>query len=141
MREISVRIFDDLDFTGDGKRNEAAVLVTVGLNGTWRELDLTEANEKYVLDILERLMAAGREPDEPPKLPEKKHGGVNKFNVDPEKLAFNERVRAWCRETGLKNSTGSGWAYQTNKTLQDYIGEPLLRKYQAYLAGQEKKGQ
>ena len=37
MREISVRIFDDLDYARDRSRNEAAVTVTIGLDGVWRE--------------------------------------------------------------------------------------------------------
>lgn len=131
MREISVRISDDLDWTRTGARNEAAVTLAVGLDGRWTELDLTEANEKLVRDILDELMAAGHEPEEPPKPPD--HPGRN---------AFFAELRQWVRETGLKNSSGTGWAYQTNTSGQDYIGNPLVRKYQAYLDGQgkEKKG-
>jgi hypothetical protein len=108
--------------------------LSVGLNGRWSELDLTRENEKLVTDILDELMAAGHEPDESPQVPGKpgKH-----TRTDPEKIgkiAFNERLRAWVRATGLKNTTGTGWAYQTNNTLQDYIGEPLIRKYRAHLA-------
>ena len=132
MREISVRIFDDLDFYEDGSRHEACVTVTVGLNGTWRELDLTEVNEKEVRDTLERLMAAGHKPDETPVPPSAAKGSIN-----PEVIARNEAIRAWCRATGLMNSSGSGYAYQTNASLSDYIGKPLIRKYEAHLA--EKK--
>lgn len=134
MREIQVRVFDDLDFTRDGVRNDASVTLTVGLDGTWRELDLTEANEKYLRDTLGELMKAGREPDEKPTAPAKKR---TVFGPDPETVAFNERLRAWVRENGLKNSSGSGWAYQTNESKADYIGEPLLRKYRAYLSDQK----
>lgn len=129
MREISVSVSDDLDFTRDGVKNKATTTVTVGLNGIWRELDLTEANEKLVRDILDEFMAAGHKPEETP-VPV---AGKSKFGPNPEKAAFNEEVRAWCRETGLRNSTGTGWAYQTNTSGADYIGEPLLRKYQAHL--------
>lgn len=133
MKEISVRVFDDLDFAESNERNEARATVSVGLNGTWRELDLTEANEKMVTDTLKRWMAAGSEPAEPPLPPATR----SKFGPNPEKAAFNERLRAWVRQTGLKNSTGTGWAYETNNTLQDYIGQPLIRKYQAHLAERE----
>ena len=57
----------------------------------------------------------------------------------PEITARNERIRAWCRDNGIKNSSGTGWAYQTNTTLADYIGNPLIRRYEAYLEQQEKK--
>jgi hypothetical protein len=129
MREISISVSDDLDFTRDGVKNKATTTVTVGLNGLWRELDLTEANEKLVRDILDELMAAGHKPEEVPVSP----NGKSKFGPNPEKAAFNEKVRTWCREAGLRNSSGTGWAYQTNTSGADYIGEPLLRKYQDHL--------
>lgn len=131
MREISVRVSDDLDYKRDGTRNDAAVTLTVGLNGTWAELDLTEANEKLVRDTVGELMAAGHEPEDAPAEPEENHL--------TEKVAFNRRLRAWCRDNGLKNSSGSGWAYQTNTTGLDYIGRPLARKYQEYLDNKEKR--
>jgi hypothetical protein len=132
MKEISVRVFDDLDFHRDGIRNEACVTLSIGLNGTWCELDLTEANEKTVRDTLDQLMEAGHDPDVPP-VPGAKRG------INPEVTARNERIRAWCRENGLRNSSGTGWAYQTNGKLNDYIGLPLIRKYEAHLAAQRRK--
>ncbi len=135
MREISVRVSDDLDFARDGVRHEAAVTLSVGLNGRWAELDLTRENEKLVIDMLDELMTAGHEPDLPPVPAEKR----NRFGPNPEKTAFNERLRAWVRATGLKNSSGTGWAYQTNTSQQDYIGQPLVRKYQAFLEETESK--
>lgn len=134
MREISVRIFDDLDFKENGIRNEACVTLNVGLNGVWRELDVTAANEKEIRDTLDRLMAAGHEPEVPPEPPSTR----SKFGPNPEKAAYNERLREWVRETGMKNSSGSGWAYQTNVSLADYIGEPLIRKYEKHLAEQKR---
>jgi hypothetical protein len=131
MREISVRVFDDLDYYDNKVRNEASVTLTVGLNGVWRQLDVTEANEKLVRDTLDRLMTAGSEPDEPPAPPTAR--GPN-----PEKIAYNERLRAWVRQEGLKNSSGTGWAYQTNTSQADYIGQPLIRKYEAHLAAQRE---
>lgn len=133
MKEITVKAYDDLDYRDHGERNEAAVTVTIGLDGAWRELDLTEVNEKAIKDILCPLMAVGREPEDPP-VPPAKHKKTGP--PDPAKAAFNEELRAWCRENGIRNSSGTGYAYQTNGSLQDYIGQPLLRRYQAYLAGQ-----
>lgn len=128
MKEISVRAFDDLDFHECGLRNEACVTLAVGLNGTWRELDLTEGNEKLVRNALERFMAAGSEPAETPQ------------PVKPlaQAAARNERIRAWCRETGRRNSSGTGWAYQTNTSQADYFGLPLIREYEAYLTAQKE---
>jgi hypothetical protein len=130
MKEISVRVFDDLDYATTGARHEASATVSVGLDGVWRELDLTEGNEKYVREMLGQWMAAGSEPAEPPAPP----GTKSRFGPNPEKAAYNERLRQWVRENGLKNSSGSGWAYETNTTQQDYIGEPLKRKYEQHLA-------
>jgi hypothetical protein len=130
VKEIAVKIFDDLDFHESGARHEACVTLSIGLNGTWRELDLTEANEKEVRDTLDRLMAAGHEPDRVPVPAAVRHGH------NPAVSARNEKIRAWCRETGLMNSTGTGYAFQTNSSQMDYIGRPLIRKYEAYLAEQ-----
>jgi hypothetical protein len=138
MKEITVKAYDDLDFNRDNVRNEAAVTLIIGLNGSWRELDLTEHNEKLVRDILDELMAAGREPGEEVKVPSVKHKKTGP--PDPAKIAFNEELREWCRENKIMNSSGTGYAYQTNNSLQDYIGQPLLRRYQAYLAGQAGAG-
>ena len=131
MREISIRVFDDLDFHRDGSRNEACIQLTVGLNGTWRELELTEENGKEVRDTLERLMAAGSEPGPPASRP------AIRGNASSEAAARNKAIRAWCRENGLMNSSGTGYAYETNSSQKDYVGQPLIRKYEAYLA--EKK--
>lgn len=132
MREISVRVSDDLDYKRDGTRNDASVTLTVGLNGTWAELDLTEANEKLVRDTVGELMAAGHEPAEKPAPPQGKP-------AQTERAAFNRRLRAWCRDTGQRNSSGSGWAYQTNTSGLDYIGQPLTRRYQEYLDNKGKR--
>lgn len=131
MREISVRVFDDLDFTRSGERNEAAITVSVGLNGVWRELDLTKVNEEIIRGALDEWMTAGHEPDVEPRPP------VKRFGPNPDTVAFNERLRKWVRDNGMRNSSGTGWAYQTNDSLSDYIGKPLVRKYQAYLEAQE----
>ena len=130
MKEISVRVWDDLDYQEDGTRNEACETVMVGLNGRWRELDLTEENGKEVRGTLERLMAAGSEPEFPVAPP-------SPASETAEVIERNRAIRAWCREQGLMNSSGSGYAYQTNGSLKDYIGKPLLRRYEAYLAGQQ----
>lgn len=134
MKEISVRVFDDLDFHEEGLRNDACVTVVIGLDGAWRELDLTEVNEKEVRDTLERLMAAGHEPDQAPRPPV-----APRVSVNPEVVARNEAIRAWCRSTGLMNSSGTGYAYQTNTSQADYIGRPLVRRYEAYLAEQARE--
>jgi hypothetical protein len=128
MKEISVRVFDDLDFHECGTRNEACVTVTIGLNGTWRELDLTEVNEKLVRDTLERFMIPGSEPKEVPQ----------PVSPQAQAAARNARIRAWCQKTGRRNSSGTGWAYQTNTSQADYFGLPLLREYEAYLAEQKE---
>ena len=38
MREITVQIFDDLDYATNGARHEARVTVAIGLDGVWRTL-------------------------------------------------------------------------------------------------------
>jgi len=133
MREITVKIYDDLDFRTDGSRNEAAGTITVGLDGIWRELDVTDVNEKGIRDTIERLFAAGREPETPPE-------PRPKGSPDPAIIRRNQEIRQWCQDNGIMNSSGTGYAYQTNGSKQDYIGRPLLRRYENYLAERKERG-
>ena len=74
MQEVvtQVKVWDDLAYSRDKSKEEASHTVTVGLNGTWRELDLTRDNEKSVRAVLEELLNAGRERGEAPVLPAKR---------------------------------------------------------------------
>jgi hypothetical protein len=138
MKEILVKVFDDLDFTRHGERNEATGTLAVGLEGIWSELDLSAENEKRVRELLGELMAAGHDPD---KTPSASHTGSKKYTPPTEEtFAFYEGLRAWVRANGWKNRARTGWAYQTNKTLQYYYSVKLKQEYQAYLAEQARTG-
>ena len=54
MREVKVlvKLYDDLDLALDGTKTVAEHTVTVGLNGVWRELDLSEARHA---ELAERI--------------------------------------------------------------------------------------
>lgn len=133
MREIQVRVFDDLDYSREGLKNEASATITVGLNGTWRELDVTEANEKMIRDLLHPVLSAGHEPDSPvPVQARQVH--------DSQRMAFLKNLREWVRAQGLRNPENTGWAYQTGASLSYYYSRDLLDKYQAYLAAGHDKG-
>jgi hypothetical protein len=133
MKEIAVRIFDDLDYHESQVRHEACATLTIGLNGAWRELDLTEVNEKKVRDTLEPLMAAGREPEKPPVPPE----AVKR--TDPVRAEYMRKLREWVRAAGLRNKEGTGWAYQTGESLSYYYSRELLDRYQAHLDEQARQ--
>lgn len=135
MKEISVRVFDDLDYARDGLRNEAVTTITVGLDGTWRELDLTRDNEKSVRAVLEELLNAGRERGEAPVLPAKRIYHAPR----PERANFFKGLREWCQQTGRRNAADTGWAYQTSISLQYYYGKEVVEQYQAYLDQQARR--
>ncbi len=131
MREISVRIFDDLDYNRNQSRNEAVVTVTIGLDGVWRELDLTRENEEIVRATIRPLMRAGHDLEgaSAAELPNRRPY----TKPDHGRVKFLRGLRQWCHDTGQRNSSGSGWAYQTNDTLKYYYGTRLIARYQAYL--------
>ena len=135
MKEIIVRAFDDLDYTRTGERNEASATVVIGLDGSWRELDLTKVNDEIIRHALEEWMEAGREPENEPVPPRRTH---YKYNAAPEQVEFFRGLREWCKAENRMNSAGTGWAYQTNKTLKYYYSEKLKREYREYLENSGK---
>ena len=129
MREITVKIFDDLDYFDCGARNEAdGGRLTIGLDGQWRELELTENNVKLVRETMDRLMTAGHKPDDTPASPRREY-----THPDPERVAFFKGLRDWCKETHRRNTADTGWAFQTNDSLKHYYSEPLKAAYRAHL--------
>jgi hypothetical protein len=58
-----VQMWDDFALA-EGRKEHADVTVKLGLNGKWREVDLTNENAKKLLDIWERMCQVGRIPDQ-----------------------------------------------------------------------------
>lgn len=96
--------FDDLDDHEKDAETLASSTRHVGLDGLWVELDLTEEHDAELLRVLERYLAAGHKPVEPPAVPNPRRGG--KGGKGPgqglggkiaEAHARNEAEAAWLR--------------------------------------------
>lgn len=119
MREVSIQIWDDLDYARDGTRHEATVSVLVGLDGAWAELDLAAVNSENVRQTLQRWMSAGHPPEDTPRVrrPGRQPGAQGK--IPPESMERGRAIRAFAAVRGFATETanGSGKQYY-NKDLK-----------------------
>ncbi len=123
MREVSIRIYDDLDYARDKTRNEATVSVLVGLDGMWAELDLGEANMEKVRQTLQRWMSAGHSPETPPPARRSGRRPGPQGKIPPESLARGKAIRAFAAVRGFSTTTANG----SGKT---YYSDPLKRAFE-----------
>jgi Lsr2 len=133
MRQVItvVKINDDLDFTRDGTETEAVVTVTVGLNGIWRELDLSEANDAGLQAVIQPYLDAGRPPEEDPAQKKKKKTGATPgYHIPAETIEYGKRLRAFAQENGFRYLTDTG---------KYYYSQRLKKAYAAHLA-KEREG-
>jgi hypothetical protein len=128
MQELVPRLWDDLDFRS-GKKTEAQETLTIGIDGWWVEVDLTDEHAKQLRDAVMPLMEAGRRLREPPKpVPDHKAGTVARGP------AHGKAMRSFADAHGLqddykKKSDGSGYSYSTK----------LKRAYAAAVNGVEQE--
>ena len=119
MREVTIKIWDDLAFARDETRIEAAVTASVGLDGSWRELDLSEASHAELKKILQPYLDAGRIPASSPKPADP----VRARRSTPQ-FAYMEGMREFARENGFKYITTTGKYYyqvRLRKAYADYL--------------------
>lgn len=126
MREVSVKIYDDLDYARDRAKHEAAVSVTIGLDGVWAELDLSEVNSEQVRHTIGEWMAAGHAPEgAPPRRSGRRPGPQGK--IPPESLARGKAIRAFAAAAGFSISTANG-------SGKRYYSDPLRRAFDRAIA-------
>jgi len=107
---IKLKLVDDLD-----KVTDAAETVTIGLNGEWRELDLSEANAQQIRDDIQRYWDAGREPDGP-VLRRDRRPGKPRYGQQ-----FYKGFRKWADEHGIKYETPGGNSYYRDNDIKAYL--------------------
>jgi hypothetical protein len=110
VREVEVKLYDDLDYAESGRRTEAAVTVTVGLNGTWRELDLSEEHGEQLAKLLQPYLQAGHPPDSPPE-PHGRKGQGKGRKISRESLEWGKGIRAFAKQNGYSYTTSTGKLY------------------------------
>lgn len=118
MKTVEVRLWDDLS---DPKTVEATQTLTVGLDGTWAELDLSEDNAKALREAVQRYMKAGHEP-------ERKRSTQREVAI-----AWWAGARAYARSHGY---TVSPKGYVAKECREEYekIGGPQPRRPRSPMA-------
>lgn len=117
MRETVIKAFDDLDWTENKERNEAAQTVLLGLDGEWREIDLTGQHAATLLAFVRRYMRAGNPPAELPK-PRSRRGSPG-YRLDRGNMKFLEDLRAWATERGFRFIVEETGKYSYIKPLRE----------------------
>jgi hypothetical protein len=101
--------------------------VTIGLNGTWSELDLTDAAYKEVMAAMTPWMAAGHAPDSQPVQPPARRGRPPGRSIPRKSLEWGKAIRAFAEKEGIPYMTDSGKFYYSVR---------LRRAYDEYLRQQ-----
>ena len=142
MREVSIKVYDDLDFKRDGTKNEAALTVTLGFQGKWVELDLSERNHTELQRAMGVFMDAGHPPDAPVTTPR----GSQASRKSPE-FEYGKALRAFANEAGIRYRTKTGKYYYSKKltdSFEKHLAEQgntqLSDTYHAHLADKGQKG-
>jgi Lsr2 len=142
MREVSIKVWDDLDWANDETRNEAVVTVTLGFQGNWVELDLSEVNHTRLQVLLGDYLNAGHPPDGPVTTPRGPQAG----RKTPE-FEYGKALREFANEAGIRYRTKTGKYYYSKKltdAFEKHLAEQgntaLADTYRAHLAGKGQKG-
>lgn len=114
MKRVKVEAFDDLDWTEKRVETVASNTATVGWEGRWVELDLTEAHAVEVASFMSRLMAAGTALAKPP-------GASHAGSPMSAAHARNVAMHSWAVVNGwpVTDTKAGGWYFPV-KTRRAY---------------------
>lgn len=105
MKEQVVAVSDDVHFKQEGKRVQATTTVSLGYQGEWRELDLTDAHDQELYDAIRKFWDAGAKIDQPVR-----HKRPDRA-PSPARRKFLRELRAWADSQGrsqiYRTTTGS----------------------------------
>lgn len=133
MKEVAIRVWDDIVFTQTGEKVEAQASVVIGMDGLWAELDLAQATAEEIREQLAEWMKAGRVVSDPParRLPraaltdgeEKKQWGRDWEHG----RAWGEAIREFARANDIPYMTEAG-KYYYSKRLRDAYAKSIGRE-------------
>lgn len=127
MKEMQIVVSDDITFAKTGRRVPADETVVLSLDGTERELDLTEEHAKELREFLEPWLAVGheREPQPQPQRPHAKraHPGLK---TGRERMA---NLRKWVDENHIRGLSGPDRPAYLTTTGKHYAPDWLLKAY------------
>lgn len=133
MRELQVLLSDDLIYAKNGERIPADETVTIALDGTVRELDLTAGHAKELRDLLAPYLRAGRAPDEPTM----GSTGSRHKQAAPKGLiqsrSLLRQVRDFADRNGMRSPDGKRPVYRT-ETGGYYYSRELMQAWEQHLA-------
>ena len=140
MKELVPAIWDDLDRTERDTKTPADVTRHVGLDGVWKELDLTSEHDAELLAAIKRYMDAGLPPSGPVKPlrpPKRVAAGERPYPSDRphgrRTKQYYDGLAAYVDERGITKRDNSGRpAYQGTNGKRDFPSW-LVEEYDAYL--------
>jgi Lsr2 len=146
VKEVIIQSWDDYDLLHDGRKVHAENTVRIGIDGKWRELDLSDANVAKLRGMFDPWWLCGRTPDK--EVREARNGtwrpdredadiepapGVGKRG-SPERRAYLAGLREWADANGhnyTSKATVPGGAHGSF-----YYPRKLVTAYNEYLRQQ-----
>jgi hypothetical protein len=166
MKEVIITEWDDYDLLHDGRKVHAPNTVLIGIDGKWREMDLSDENLARLHDNLDPWWLCGRTPEKEVGKGALDRGGMRSSAMpavgangtepaagegkrgSPERRAYLAGLRKWATARGLNYTTkptdgNSHASYYYPKSLIDAYNEYLeqeavLRKAEASQDPDEK---
>lgn len=119
MKDIQIVIFDDVEFGETGERVPATDTITLGWQGNWVELDLSDEHARDLWARIKRYYTNGHAPGE---------GMVEPKQTVAGSYAYYRDLRAWADSEGRSdeyhakprnNTKATGYSY-SKKLRSDY---------------------
>lgn len=161
MKEVIITEWDDYDLLHDGRKVHAPNTVVIGIDGKWREMDLSDENMEKLHAMFDPWWLCGRTPESEigkgalernrraveASLPGAGHNGAepsNKRHGTPERRAYLLALRQWADARGLNYTTKATegnvhGSYYYPKTLVDAYNEYLEQQVLLEKAGQDRE--
>ena len=119
MKQVEVAAYDDLDWAEKQVKTRATHTTHVGLDGLWKELDLTEEHLVELATFLARYMKAGSRPEKPPT---RRIAASQTGRTRAESIELNKALAAFAEAHGLPYtpSTKTSGAYFPKATRDAY---------------------
>jgi hypothetical protein len=118
VRQVTVRILDDLDKTTDVLESGGKT-VTLGYQGQWVALDLKATNVNELERLLAPYLKAGRESDGQPPAPLYGSGS-------PSTRQFNAEARAWGKDHGWPDVPSGKMPRALARAYRDHLEQQAI---------------
>lgn len=144
MKEYIVAEWDDYDLLHDGRKVHAPNTVLIGIDGKWRELDLTDENLARLHDMFDPWWVCGRTPDKeigqgalarkPAVSADREPPAGEGRRGSPERRKYLADLREWAKARDFNFTTKGN---NGNSHASYYYPQSLIKAYNEYLEQQE----